>query len=203
MSSDGSDDGARGVARQLSGANQPQMTLAQKVSIIRRELGLTDDGALAASITQANEELGLAPTGSLPQQATKILDELGVDTASAQPVASKPLGEQPAEHAAESGSVDEAKAARKAARKATKAQRRAKREGDPSMAAHGQKACDLCGTRVDLLVRCQVSAGKDWTMVCGRCWKTPAVAGGVVDGDGSNPNYRYGGLWKNLHKPVG
>ena len=91
MSSDGSDDGARGVARQLSGANQPQMTLAQKVSIIRRELGLTDDGALAASITQANEELGLAPTGSLPQQATKILDELGVDTASdAQPVASKP-----------------------------------------------------------------------------------------------------------------
>ena len=34
-------------------------------------------------------------------------------------------------------------------------------------------------------------------MVCGLL-EDSAVAGGVVDGDGSNPNYRYGGLWKNL-----
>lgn len=96
--------------------------------------------------------------------------------------------------------ADDAKAARKAGKKAAKAEKRAKREGNPSMAMNGQKSCDLCEQRVDLLVRCQVAAGKDWTMVCGRCWKTPAVAGGVVDGDGVNPHYRYGGLWKNLHK---
>lgn len=35
-------------------------------------------------------------------------------------------------------------------------------------------------------------------MVCGKCWKT--VSGGVVDGDNDHPYYRYGGLWKNLHK---
>lgn len=96
------------------------------------------------------------------------------------------------------GAVDEAKAARKAARKAAKAERRAKREG--SVPGAGQKACDMCDRQVDLLVRCQVDTRKEWTMVCGRCWKTPEVAGGVVDGDGSNPNYRYGGLWKNLHR---
>ena len=28
----------------------------------------------------------------------------------------------------------------------------------------------------------------------------PSVANGIVDGDKStNPHYRYGGLWKNLH----
>ena len=34
-------------------------------------------------------------------------------------------------------------------------------------------------------------------------WKVlnlPSVANGIVDGDKStNPHYRYGGLWKNLH----
>ena len=37
-------------------------------------------------------------------------------------------------------------------------------------------------------------------MACGKCWETDAVAGGVVDGSGANPHYRYGGLWKNLKK---
>ena len=97
--------------------------------------------------------------------------------------------------------VDDAKAARKAARKAAKAEKRAKREGRAPEA--GQKACDLCEKRVDLLIRCQISNDNAWTMVCGKCWKTPAVAGGVVDGDGSNPHYRYGGLWKNLHRATG
>jgi hypothetical protein len=35
--------------------------------------------------------------------------------------------------------------------------------------------------------------------VCGRCWQ--GVSGGVVDGDAAHPHYRYGGLWRNLHKP--
>ena len=101
---------------------------------------------------------------------------------------------------ADDRAVDDGKAARKAAKKAAKALRRAKREGTARMmdATVGQKPCDLCSRSVDTLVRCQLSTSKEWSMVCGRCWKTPAVAGGVVDGDGSNPNYRYGGLWKNL-----
>ena len=80
----------------------------------------------------------------------------------------------------------------------SKAEKRAKREG--TVAGHGQKACDMCDRSVDLLIRCQVDHTPDWKMVCGKCWKTPEVAGGVVDGDGSNPHYRYGGLWKNLHR---
>ena len=93
--------------------------------------------------------------------------------------------------------VDDPKAARRAAKRAAKAEKRAKREG--TVAGHGQKACDMCDRSVDLLIRCQVDHTPDWKMVCGKCWKTPEVAGGVVDGDGSNPHYRYGGLWKNLH----
>ena len=89
------------------------------------------------------------------------------------------------------------KATRKAAKKAAKAERRARREG---VSMSGQKACDLCEREVDLLIRCQIDSAKAWKMVCGRCWKTPAVANGVVDGDGTNPHYRYGGLWKNLHR---
>lgn len=89
------------------------------------------------------------------------------------------------------------RAARKAAKKAAKALRRARRQGEDT---GGQKPCDVCTREVDLLIRCQTDSGKQWRMVCGRCWKTPAVAGGVVDGDGTNPHYRYGGLWKNLHR---
>ena len=92
------------------------------------------------------------------------------------------------------------KAARKAGKKAAKAEARARRAAMSTALAHGQKACDLCERGVDLLVRCQIAQGKEWKLVCGRCWKTPAVAGGVVDGDGANPHYRYGGLWKNRHR---
>jgi len=86
---------------------------------------------------------------------------------------------------------------RKAAKKAQKAARRAQREGrgDPDA---GRKPCDMCGTRVDLLVRCTYDASEEWRMVCGKCWKV--ASGGVVDGDASHPHYRYGGLWKNRRK---
>jgi hypothetical protein len=80
-------------------------------------------------------------------------------------------------------------------KKLAKAERRARREG--TLPGAGQKACELCAKRVDLLIRCQISSDRAWKLVCGRCWKTPQVAGGVVDGDGSNPHYVYGGLWKN------
>ena len=63
-----------------------------------------------------------------------------------------------------------------------------------------KKPCTLCERSVDLLVRCQLDESKRWQMVCGRCWNTDAVAGGVVDGSGANPHYHYGGLWKNLKK---
>merc|ERR1740133_296387 len=86
---------------------------------------------------------------------------------------------------------DDPRAARKAARKAGKVARRAVREGKAAPGV-GRKACELCQRRVDLLVRCQVDASKRW--------ETDAVAGGVVDGSGANPHYRYGGLWKNLKK---
>lgn len=93
--------------------------------------------------------------------------------------------------------VDEAKRAKREAKKAAKAERRAIRAGMAD-ASIGQKECSLCSRSVDLLIRCQVDATKQWKLVCGRCWKLPQVAGGVVDGSGENPNYRYGGLWKNL-----
>ena len=101
--------------------------------------------------------------------------------------------------AGDHGAELDPRSARKAAKKASKAERRAKREG--TAGPIGQKACDLCMREVDLLIRCQLDSAKQWKMVCGRCWKTPAVANGVVDGDPLvNPHYRYGGLWKNLHR---
>lgn len=96
----------------------------------------------------------------------------------------------------EAAPVDGAKAARKAARKAAKAESRARREGRAAGSA-GQKHCDVCSASVNLLVRCQLGPSQTWSMVCGPCWGKPAVAGGVVDGSGENPHYRYGGLWKN------
>jgi len=83
---------------------------------------------------------------------------------------------------------------RKAAATAAKALKRAKREGTAPPDA-GQKACDTCAKGCDLLVRCQVDESKAWRLVCGRCWKS--ASGGVADGDGAHPHYRYGGLWKN------
>ena len=61
----------------------------------------------------------------------------------------------------------------------------------------GQMNYDLCRRSTDLLIRCIVTAETNWVMVCGKCWNLPTVANGVVDGDSTNPHYRYGGLWKN------
>jgi hypothetical protein len=60
------------------------------------------------------------------------------------------------------------------------------------------KPCTLCHTPKDVLIRCQIDETRKWHFVCtGRCWKE--FSGGVVDGDGSNTWYRYGGMWKNRH----
>ena len=96
--------------------------------------------------------------------------------------------------------ADMSKAARKKARKRAKAEAKAaQRERRQGGAADGvgSRPCGKCAREVDLLIRCQVDATKAWWMVCGRCWKTKEIANGVVDGDGSNPHYKYGGLWKN------
>ena len=64
----------------------------------------------------------------------------------------------------------------------------------------GQKPCDLCKKNVNLLIRCNITPKLKWKMICGKCWNLPSVANGVVDGDkNTNPYYKYGGLWKNLH----
>lgn len=86
------------------------------------------------------------------------------------------------------------KAKRKAAKKAKKAERRAQRQGQGDPTA-GQKECDMCSKSVDLLIRCTYDASQEWKMVCGKCWNT--ASGGIVDGDGAHPHYKYGGLWKN------
>ncbi|KAJ1622056.1 hypothetical protein T492DRAFT_1065001 [Pavlovales sp. CCMP2436] len=98
----------------------------------------------------------------------------------------------------DNGGVLDARAERKAAKKEVKATRKAIREGTDATA--GQKQCDLCSKSVDLLIRCQIDPSGTWRMVCGACWRLPSVASGVIDGDGSNAFYRYGGLWKNLKK---
>ncbi|KAK9828493.1 hypothetical protein WJX72_000316 [[Myrmecia] bisecta] len=100
---------------------------------------------------------------------------------------------------ARQGESEEDRAARKATKKQLKAERRAVREGRPPE-TYGQKECDLCHQLKDLLIRCQVDKTEAWHMVCGKCWKD--VSGGVVDGDDDHPLYRYGGLWKNLHRPA-
>lgn len=88
------------------------------------------------------------------------------------------------------------KDARKQAKKLVKEQKRLQRQGG-APAEYGQKPCDLCSKKVDLLIRCQTDASGVFRMVCGKCW--PSVSGGVVDGDAEHPFYRYGGLWKNRH----
>ena len=93
----------------------------------------------------------------------------------------------------------------KEAVKAMKRERRLKRTGNAPEDV-GRKACDLCGKRVDLLIRCTVDETQQFKMVCGACWK--GVSGGVPDGvSATHPHYRYGGLWKNrnanLKKKVG
>ena len=103
-----------------------------------------------------------------------------------------------AESASDGPADPDPRAARKAAKRAAKLERRLRRQG--AIAGAGRKPCDLCAREVDLLVRCRTDGTATWRMVCGVCWKSPGVAGGVVDGDGQNPHYRYGGLWKNLAK---
>jgi len=85
---------------------------------------------------------------------------------------------------------------RKAEKKRKKELRRAQREGRDS--SGGQKQCDMCAKRVDLLIRCTYDESLQWRMVCGKCWKV--ASGGVVDGDASHPHYKYGGLWKNRRR---
>ena len=110
--------------------------------------------------------------------------------------------EMPDQDTCEMPDQESPNADRKAARKAAKALKRANREGrgDPTV---GQKPCALCARKSDLLVRCQHDASGSWNLVCGKCWNLDSVAGGVVDGSGCNPHYRYGGLWKNLRKQSG
>ena len=161
--------------------NSNKLTMADKVSMIVTELDVDGSLPIMNAVEAANAALGLDGSGTLAQQVDTLMGALGIGLAAGD---------------TELQNVDP-KAARKAAAKAAKAQRRARREGTDT---GGQKSCDLCGSSVDLLIRCQVDSGKEWKMTCGRCWKTPAVAGGVVDGNGQNSHYRYGGLWKNLHK---
>ncbi|KAK3674874.1 hypothetical protein LTR78_005218 [Recurvomyces mirabilis] len=66
-----------------------------------------------------------------------------------------------------------------------------------------RKACTLCSTLQDVLVRCQIDESGKWHFVCpGSCWKQ--VSGGVIDGDKTDEHkfYRYGGMWKNKHDAV-
>lgn len=96
---------------------------------------------------------------------------------------------------------DDKRQQRKAACKELKRLRRAAREGR-SADEVGRKLCDLCSREVDLLIRCQMDETKLWRMVCGKCWKTDMVSGGVVDGTLETPHYRYGGIWKNLKRTM-
>lgn len=65
------------------------------------------------------------------------------------------------------------------------------------------KPCSVCSTPRSVLVRCQFDATGKWHFVCpATCWKDSSIAGGVVDGDGSNPYYRYGGMWKDKKNAV-
>ncbi|PNS21363.1 Mediator of RNA polymerase II transcription subunit 14 [Sphaceloma murrayae] len=64
-----------------------------------------------------------------------------------------------------------------------------------------RKKCTVCQTPRDVLIRCQIDDSTTWHMICpGKCWQD--VSGGIEDGDGSNPHYRYGGMWKNRHADV-
>merc|ERR1712161_120630 len=57
----------------------------------------------------------------------------------------------------------------KEAVKLKKQQRRLKREGKTSPEV-GRKACDVCSTDVDMLIRCTIDATQTYQMVCGKCW---------------------------------
>ena len=169
--------------------------------------GGADEGVEGAAAMRA-DEVPTVPRGRRrKQQARMSAADDDQEDAPEEPVGGGGGGRSESSEAEEEGlgvegpgvEEEDTRAARKAARKAGKLARRAVREGRAAPGA-GRKACDLCGRRVDLLVRCQVDASKRWQMACGKCWATDAVSGGVVDGSGANPHYRYGGLWKNLKK---
>ena len=169
--------------------------------------GGADEGVEGAAAIRA-DEVPTVPRGRRrKQQARMSAADDDPEDASDEPVGGGGGGRSESSEAEEEGhgvegpgaEEEDPRAARKAARKAGKLARRAVREGRAAPGV-GRKACDLCGRHVDLLVRCQVDASKRWQMACGKCWATDAVSGGVVDGSGANPHYRYGGLWKNLKK---
>ena len=63
-----------------------------------------------------------------------------------------------------------------------------------------RKACDLCETPCNVLVRCRIDESQQWRFVCtSECWTQ--VSGGQIDGPGK-PYYTYGGMWKNKHAGV-
>lgn len=82
---------------------------------------------------------------------------------------------------------DEAsKVERKAAKKAVKGAKRLQRAGLDEFL--GRKQCTVCSRSVDLLVRCQMDATRQYHMLCGRCWAK--ASGGRVDGTPETPYYR-------------
>merc|ERR1740130_2682584 len=79
--------------------------------------------------------------------------------------------------------------------KKQKQERRLKREGNASPDV-GRKACQICSTPVDMLIRCTIDETQQYKMICGSCW--PSISGGIPDGNSkTHPYYNYGGLWKN------
>ena len=73
---DGPQDAPAGAPAPDAAATQEAPTLADRVAVIKRELGL--DAALPAvdAIKEANVQLGLAAEGSLPVQAAKLMAAL-------------------------------------------------------------------------------------------------------------------------------
>merc|ERR1719491_2663331 len=69
---------------------------------------------------------------------------------------------------------------RKEAVKLKKQQRRLKREGKTSPEV-GRKACDICSTEVDMLIRCTIDETQSYKMVCGKCWTS--VSGNASPAD--------------------
>lgn len=173
---------------------EPQLTVSDKVAVVASELNVDVSALpLIQAVAACNEKLGLDMQGkTVAQQVEALMGALQL-----REDGDASLKDEQADEDEAGEAIIDPKAARKAAKKAQKAQRRARREGQDS---GGQKACDVCDRSVDVLIRCTMDSTKEWKMVCGRCWKTPEVAGGVVDGDGQNSHYRYGGLWKNLHR---
>ena len=59
-----------------------QRTLAEKVKLIRNELGIRDTAAntIKATLERAHVEVGITPTGTLAEQANLLLSELGISS---------------------------------------------------------------------------------------------------------------------------